>query len=183
MAGKDKNDEQEQVEAKASGPSFWAAKKKLILLSTLGLLLVVATVAGTLVMLGFFDSGEVEVETETATETAEPLVSKPPAAMYFPIKPPFVVNFQARGKQRYLEAELSIMTRDMDVFNAMQAHAPLIKNRVIMLLSGEVYEDLQSAEGKELLRQKILQTLEETMQQEIGKTGIEQVLFTNFVMQ
>jgi flagellar FliL protein len=52
-----------------------------------------------------------------------------------------------------------------------------------MLFSGESYEELQTHEGKELLRQKSLTALQELLQQEVGKSDIEEVLFTSFVMQ
>jgi len=52
-----------------------------------------------------------------------------------------------------------------------------------MLIGGQLYEEIQTAEGKELLRQQCLQELQKIMQEEIGKPGVEQVLYTNFVMQ
>ena len=60
---------------------------------------------------------------------------------------------------------------------------PLIKNRLVMLFGGEVYEELQTDEGRELLRQKALEAVKEITEQELGKSDIEQILFTNFVMQ
>ncbi|MFT6202333.1 MAG: flagellar FliL protein, partial [Candidatus Endobugula sp.] len=33
-------------------------------------------------------------------------------AIYFPLKPAIVVNFQARGRQRFLQANVTLMTRD-----------------------------------------------------------------------
>lgn len=172
---------QEQSEAKETGGS---GKKKLIILIVIGVLVISASVGGTLFLLGFFGGGEdEEAQEENAEEQVEEVIEKPKPAMYFPIKPPFIVNFQARGRQRFLQAEVTVMTRDMDIFNAMQTHAPLIKNRIVMLMSGEVYQELQTDEGKELLRQKVQQALQEIMQQEVGKEGVEEVLFTGFVMQ
>ena len=104
-------------------------------------------------------------------------------AIYYPINPPIIVNFDARGRQRFLQAELALMTRDTDVVSAIELHMPMIRNSLILLIGGHLYEELQTAEGKELLRQQCLQELQRLMQQEIGKPGIEQVLFTNFVMQ
>ncbi|WP_101760505.1 flagellar basal body-associated FliL family protein [Oceanicoccus sp. KOV_DT_Chl] len=158
-------------------------KVKLIIIIVAALLVVVATVGGTLYMLGFFDTSDSE-ELEVDEEVAEAVVdNKPSPAMYFPIKPAFIVNYPDKGRQRYLQVEVTVLTRDMDVFNAMQIHSPLIKNRLVMLLGGEVYQELQTAEGKELLRQKVLEAMQGIMEQELGKTGIEEVLFTNFVMQ
>lgn len=168
-------EEQEESTEKGGG------KKTLIIIVAIVVLALSASVGGTLFMLGFFDSSDEEVvEEETAVEEVE---EKRPAAIYFPIKPAFVVNFPSRGKQRYLQVDVTILTRDIAIFDAMQKHMPLIKNRLNMLMSSETYEDLQTEEGKELMRQRSLQALQEIMQTEMGKDGVEEVLFTNFVMQ
>jgi flagellar protein FliL len=176
----DKNEDQGAEGKKKAG--FLAANKKLVIGIVVGVLLLLCSVGGTLFMLGFFDGSESD-EQEVEEVSEEPEVAKPASAMYFPIKPAFVVNFPTQGRQRMLQADITVMTRDMEVFTALQTHLPLIKNRLVMLLGGEVYEDLQTDEGKELLRQKALQALQDIVQQEIGKSDVEQVLFTNFVMQ
>lgn len=180
----DEDSEDQQVEEKISKPSILDGKKKLILIIVAALLVVSSSIGGTLYLLGFFDSGEMTEEgDEQQASAAAAEIEKPKAAMYFPIKPAFVINFPSRGRQRFLQVDMTVMTRDMDVLNAMQTHSPLIKNQLVMLLSGESYDELQTEEGKELLRQKSLEALQAIMQQEVGKDGIEQVLFTGFVMQ
>lgn len=164
-----------------------SARTKLIILITLGVLAIGGSVFGTLYLLGVVGGGE-SAPMEEEMAQADParqqaMANKPIPAMYFPIKPAFVVSFPARGKQRYLQVEITVMTRDSDIFVALQTHMPLIKNRLVLLLGGQVYEEMQTDEGKELLRQKALQALNEIMQQELGKGGVEEVLFTNFVMQ
>ncbi|MEE8058207.1 MAG: flagellar basal body-associated FliL family protein [Pseudomonadales bacterium] len=176
------NEDRETNDTKAE-ESSGNSKKKLIILVVAGLVAIVALIGGTLYLLGFFAGGDADDEETDVDVVEEVVVAKLKPAMYFPIKPAFIVNFQSRGRQRFLQVEITVMTRDVEVFNALQTHAPLIKNRMVMLLGGEVYEELQTDEGKELLRQKALEALQNIMQQEIGKPGIEQVLFTNFVMQ
>lgn len=177
----EENEEQEQSEEKK--PKANSGKTKLIIAIVICVLLMILSIGGTLFLLGFFDSGEVEEETVEEEVVEEPVNPKPSPAMYFPIKPAFVVNFQSRGRQRFLQVDVTVMTRNQDVYTAIQAHLPLIKNRLVMLLGGQVYEELQTDEGRELLRQQALEAIQGIMEQEIGKTGVEQVLFTNFVMQ
>src|SRR5690606_26831659 len=104
-------------------------------------------------------------------------------AIYYPLQPVFIVNFESQGRQRFLQAELNLMLRDEAVIAALELHMPAIRNSLVMLFSGQTYEDLQTAEGKELLRQQALLNVQEVLEKEIGKPGVEQVLFTNFVMQ
>ena len=165
------------------GAPSGGGKKKLIILIVVALLVVGACVGGTLFMLGVFDSPEPEEIVAEEEVSEEPVIEKPKPAMYFPIKPAFVVNFQSRGRQRFLQTDITLLTRDPDVFTAFQTHLPLLKNRLVMLLGGSVYEELQTEEGRELMRQRALESVQQVMQEEIGKADVEQILFTNFVMQ
>ena len=167
-------------------------KVKLLVFLLVILVLIAGTIGATLYFLGVFGSGgsgDEEAAVAEEVPSAEAAAADKPAnaakapAMYFPIQPPFVVNFQSRGRTRYVQADVTVMTRNPKVFDAIQMHLPLIKNRLVMLFSGGVYEELQTDEGKELMRQQALEALQAIMQQEIGEKGIEQVLFTNFVMQ
>lgn len=201
-------DEVENEEDDLAPPGL--SKLKLAGIAGAVVLLVVLSIAATLFFLGVFDS-EPGTASETTTDTvaeenqpketeadetdAEEVAAEPEAqaaqaaqaakapAMYFPIQPAFVVNFQARGRTRYLQVDVTIMTRNPMVFDAIQMNLPLIKNRLVMLFGSGIYEELQTDEGKELMRQQALESLQKLMQQEIGTSEIEQVLFTNFVMQ
>ncbi len=172
----DEDDELESEEESSSGGS----KGKLIIMVEAGLLLMATIIGATLYFLGLFGGDD---EIEDGAGIPEEVVEVQAAAMYYPIKPSFIVNFQSRGRQRYLQVDVNIMTRGSKVFDAIQAHLPLIKNQLVMLFSGENYENLQTDEGRELLRQKAQHEVQAIVEQETGLAGVEQILFTNFVMQ
>lgn len=178
MADDIDDDEKDQAVSESAG----SGKKKLIIIVVGALVVIAAAVGGTLFMLGFFD-GDSSGEEEVAEVVDENVVEKKSPAIYFPIKPSFIINFQSRGRQRYLQTDVILMTRDATMFAGLQQHLPLIKNKLVMLFGGEVYEELQTDEGRELLRQKALEAVKEITEQELGKSDIEQILFTNFVMQ
>jgi len=168
-------------------------KKKLIFFGLLVLLLIGISVGGTLLAVKLLtpepepvveldeDGNPIEpvIEGEEAVEEIKPKLP----AIYFPLKPPLIVNYQARGRQRFLQAEITVMAREDDVIEAIEIHMPMIRNSLILLFSGQVYEELQTDEGRELLRQAALAELQSIMEKEIGKPGVEKVLFTNLVMQ
>ena len=167
-------------------------KKKLILFVLLVLLLIVVSIGGTLLAVKLLTpEPEVVVELDAEGNPIEPAIEeaeveeiKPKLpAIYFPLKPALIVNYQARGRQRFLQAEITIMAREDDVIEAVEMHMPMIRNSLILLFSGQVYEELQTDEGRELFRQAALAELQSIMEQELGKPGIEKVLFTNLVMQ
>lgn len=153
---------------------------KILLLAGIGLLLVGVSVGGTLFFLGAFSKEE--TGEEMAAEEGEQVEVKA-EAIYLPLQPPFIANYDVRGRQRYLQTSVSIMTREQDVVEAVEQHMPLVRNELVLLLSGQVYEELQTEEGRELLRQSALEAVQGIMETEIGKPGVEQILFTDFVMQ
>lgn len=158
-----------------------AKRKKLFIMIALVVALVAISVGSTLALVSFFSDSAEPTGTEGSESTAAVEVKQP--AIYYPMLPVFVVNFESQGRQRFLQAELNLMLRDKDVVPALELHMPAIRNSLVMLFGGQIYEDLQTAEGKELLRQQALLSVQEVLQKEIGKPGVEQVLFTNFVMQ
>ncbi|GAA5316916.1 MAG: flagellar basal body-associated protein FliL [Candidatus Pelagadaptatus aseana] len=162
-------------------------KKKLIMLIVIGLLLVGLSVGDTLVALKFMGgdapSAEQMAADQAAAEAEAAEATKQLPAIYYPLKPTIIVNFNARGKQRYLQADVSLMVRENDVVAAIEEHSTMLQHGLLMLFSGQDYTELQTAEGKELLRQLALEEVQRLLEQEIGKKGVEQVLFTNFVMQ
>lgn len=182
---KKNNDDETTAEGAADAALLKKAKrKKLLLMVGLILLLVAISVGSTLALVKFFADPAADAELIDGEPVAtEPEVEPKKPAIYYPMQPVFVVNFLSEGRQRFLQAELNLLLREQDVIPALELHMPAIRNSLVMLFSGQLYEDLQTAEGKELLRQEALLSVQEVLQKEIGKPGVEQVLFTNFVMQ
>lgn len=106
-----------------------------------------------------------------------------PKAIYFALQPKFKTNYQVDGRPRLFQIGMTLVTREQDVIDALMIHGPSIKSRLVILLSGQQVESLQTPEGRELLRAECLSAVQAIMNKELGKPGIEQVLFTDFVMQ
>lgn len=171
--------EEEQAEAARK-----AKRKRWMLLVLLAVLLVAISVGMTLTLL-YFLGGEEPGKTpdsvvEEKMEEVEPETQK---AIYYPLKEKFVINYNVRGRQRFLQAEMNLMFRDNRVAKAIEQHMPRIRNDMIMLFSGQEFEDLQTPEGRELLRQDAVRQVRSILEEETGEPGVEQVLFTSFVMQ
>ncbi len=176
MADDDDNENTAQDEGGKSGGKGGA--KKLVLLIVLGVLVIGLSVGGTLFAVKMLQAPT--PEEEVATEEVEP---PPSPAIYFPLKPAVIVDFSVKGRRRFLQAELTMMTRDEDVIGTIELHQPMIRNALVLLIGGQIFSEVQTAEGKELLRQQCLQEVQKLLEKEIGKPGIEQVLFTSFVIQ
>ncbi len=168
------NETGKDADTKKSG-----SKKKLVVMIVVGLLIVGLSVGGTLFAVKLLSPTDPEVS-DTPDVVEDP---PPPPAIYFPLKPAVIVNFSNKGRQRFLQVELTMMTREEDVVSAIELHQPMIRNALVLLIGGQIFSDIQTAEGKELLRQQCLQEVQRLLEQEIGKPGVEQVLFTSFILQ
>ena len=104
-------------------------------------------------------------------------------AIYEPMAPAFVVNYNANGRQRYMQVSMTLQARNQADLDALKVHMPVIRNNLVMLFSGQTFDSLATPVGQEMLRQKATASVQEVAQKELGKVVVDQVLFTNFVLQ
>lgn len=114
-----------------------------------------------------------------AAVAAAPKLADP---IYRPLSPKFVINFERRGTTSYVQLGMQVMARSQDVIDKVELNDPAIRNQLIMLFSGQDFDALGTLEGKEKLRELARDSVNEV----IGlapETGVEEVYFTEFVMQ
>ncbi len=104
------------------------------------------------------------------------------AAVYFPIDPPLVVNFEDGSVVRFLQITMEVMAHDQKVIESVQKNMPLIRNNLLLLMSNRNYQSLMSRDGKEKLRAEALAEIR-GVQKKQGGGDIDDVLFTSFVVQ
>lgn len=75
---------------------------------------------------------------------------------YIPLSPPLIVNYGGPGNARYIKAELSIRSENATDANTVTHHLPLIRDRLVAVLSAQTDEIVSSVEGKEYLRRYAL---------------------------
>ncbi len=123
--------------------------------------------------------------------TAAPVAMAQPLATptYISMDPPLLLNFEDAGGLRYLQVNISIMTRDSKVAESLINIKPRLRNDLLVMFSKQDLSVITSgaggmAKGMELLQTVATEALRESLKQETGLgTGIEAVYFTNFVMQ
>lgn len=155
-------------------------KLKLIILIVLGLLLAVGlSVGGT-----FYFMSRDGSEPKSADAAEAEAMPQRQAAIYEVLAPAFVVNFNnSGGRQRYMQVSVALMSRDQAALDGLKEHMPLLRNQLVMLFSSQEFASLTTPVGQEMLRQQATASVQELAQKELGKLAIEQVLFTNFVLQ
>lgn len=161
--------EKEEIDLDEKKPP--KSKKNLIIYSLLGILLVGFATSTTLLFLGMGKGGGEEVP------------KGPPPAVYFPLES-MVVNFSDNGPARFLQVDIQLMTRDETVISAVQQHMPVIRNDVLLLLSGQSAAEIGTLAGKEKLRNQVRDAVQRILATHAGMhTGVEAIYFTSFVMQ
>ncbi|WP_232225013.1 flagellar basal body-associated FliL family protein [Acidihalobacter ferrooxydans] len=150
--------------------------KLIIIASVAAVVLLIAAVGATLFLTGALNKKSASAATH---ETAPPL--KPP--VYFSITPPLVVNFQHPTQARFLQVGIDVMARDPHVIEELKTNMPAIRNRLIILLSAQSYNELSTPAGKEKLRKEVLDSINTELKKAGVHGHVDNVYFTNFVMQ
>ncbi len=128
----------------------------------------------------FFGGDDPEAEDVVAEDSK---VSTAPA-LYASLHPPLVVNFKdTNGASHFMQITMEVMARKQTVINAVREHTPVIRNALILLYSGAIYDEVTTLEGKKKMLADGLKEIQSVMTQQIGEPGVEAVYFTALVIQ
>lgn len=169
-------EEQEQA-----APEEKKSKKKLFII--LGIVLILLLGGGGAAAFFLLSGGD---DTAAEQADAEPVYADP---IYTKIRtlegrPMFVVSLQSSdGRPHLLQVYAEAMTRDQAVADALAQHMPKIVSELNTLFATQKYEDLVPVQGKMKLRDEATKLVQDFIETKLGKPGVEQILFTDFVMQ
>ena len=105
------------------------------------------------------------------------------APIYLKLEP-FTVNLaEDNAGPRLLYAGLTLKLSDDASLETLEQHRPQVRNQLLLLLSDREAETLVSASGKKALAEDIVATLEDVLGPERPRIHIDDVLFTEFIVQ
>jgi flagellar FliL protein len=163
------NEEADAIQGQGSN------KKKIILLVVGALLLVGGAVGGTLILMGDVNEGESQEDPVEVELKEDPF--------YVDLKPAFTVNLDPKDSVGFLQVSLKILTFNEDVAADLEKHKPLIRNNLIVLFGKQKSLALRAPEGKEKLQKDVLNIVQSVIDN-LGSGGeVDNVFFTDFVMQ
>lgn len=119
----------------------------------------------------------------TGHGAAKPAKPAKAPAQYYALEPAFVVNLADMDQVRYLQADVQLMTRDPETLAALQANAPAVRNRLLLLFSQQQATQLTQRSGKERLQEKALTEVVALLKAEGAPSRVEGVIFTSLVTQ
>ena len=155
--------------------------KIVMLLIVLNVAAIAAAAAAVFYLAHVIDSRMVAEGAGVADGSAVPAQPQPP--IYVSLEPPLVVNFDRNGRIGYLQAEIQLMTREPRVQEALQQHAPAIRNNLLLLFSSKSYAEVAGRDGKERLRHEAMQEVNRMLFERGVPGHVEELYFTGFVMQ
>jgi flagellar FliL protein len=119
-----------------------------------------------------------------AAEPEKPEKTEPLApAQYVPLDPPFVVSFDEEDGTRYVQLQIQAMARSEKTIEEIKKHSPALRNSFLFLLGSFKLEQLTTLAGKEKLRADLTTKANEVLAKNGSEGQIEELYFTNFVIQ
>ena len=152
----------------------------------MGKMLLIGGIAVVMLVVGIFAGPAVMnmISPPPPEEGEEPAVEAKGPAIYQSLHPPLVVNFKdSAGDSHFMQITMEVMSRDQNVINAVRDHTPVIRNSLILLFSGAVYDEVTTREGKEQMLADGLAEIRKVMADTTDAELIEAVYFTALVIQ
>lgn len=103
-------------------------------------------------------------------------------ATYFQLQAPFTSNMS--DTDAFAQITVAVSTYyDYRVIAAIKQHEMPIRSQVLMMLAQQPQEVLDTPQGKQMLQKKIRDIVNEILKEKTGYGGVDNVYFTNFVIQ
>jgi flagellar FliL protein len=101
---------------------------------------------------------------------------------YVPMEPNFVVNLQG-DRRSYLRTDIQLLVEGKEYAEQIKAHMPALRHAIILLISDYSADQLGTPEQREAFRQKALQESRKALDQYASSRGLDDLFFTEFLVQ
>lgn len=151
------------------------SKKKLILIVVIALTVLAAAGGAAFFMLAG----------QQANGTAAEQVQEPQGPPTFVVMDQFVVNLAEPDTTRYLQIGITYEVSSPTTSEEIKNFTPVIRSRILLVLSGKNVKDLTSIEGKQQLMDELVDLARVTIKGDVNDPtrGIRDVHFSSFVIQ
>jgi flagellar FliL protein len=159
-----------------AAPASPGPLKRIILIVVIALIAAGAAGAG----VWFYMSQRSPAPASAATASAPaPL----PVPLFFPLES-MTVNLQSDdGQQHFLRIGLTLKLNDPKTQQELSDHMPEVRSRILLALSNKHPEELAPLEGKRALATELQTLIEQPTDKGAAPIHVQDVLFTEFVVQ
>jgi len=172
----EEKENQEVQEEKKEGGS-----NKLLLIVIIVLLLVLLIVGGLVAYFLLSGGDEEQPPQEQQPQKVEKKKKVENMTEIGPIYPldQFIVNLVSNNSSRYLKCKIDLELDSPELQQEVDKKLPAIRDLIIRILSSKTVEEIQTAKGKEKLKEEIKRKINEIL----TSGEIRHVYFTEFVIQ
>ncbi|MGV7209046.1 flagellar basal body-associated protein FliL [Oxalobacteraceae bacterium A2-2] len=170
-----------KAEAKVEAPAGGGSKKLIIIILAVVLLLGGAGGGAAWYFLhGKADAAE-EEDHAPAKKKKKKEKAGPPV---FAVVDPFTVNLQPEDAgDQYLQLAMTLQLSSAEEEKNIKENMPIVRNRMLLLLSSKHASELNTPEGKQKLAEEIVTKLREPFEARGSPQEVDDVLFTSFIIQ
>jgi flagellar FliL protein len=159
-----------------AAPASPGPLKRIILIVLIAIIAAGAAGAG----VWFFMSKRAPAPASAETASAPPPLAAP---LFFPLES-MTVNLQSDdGQQHFLRIGLTLKLNDPRTQQELTEHMPEVRSRILLALSNKHPEELAPLEGKRALAAELRTLIEEPTDKGAAPIHVQDVLFTEFVVQ
>jgi len=136
----------------------------------------------------YFMAGDSEaVDGEQAEEVEEVIEDEEEDAaneeLYYDMSQSLIVNFPKGSGASLIQVSVSLLVKGTETLDAVKKHEPMIRNNLLMAISAKGAANLKTREGKEALRETMLDEIGKVMERMTRRNKVKDLFFTAFVMQ
>ncbi|CAB3791812.1 flagellar basal body-associated protein FliL [Paraburkholderia caffeinilytica] len=159
-----------------AAPASPGPLKRILLIALIAIIAAGAAGAG----VWFYMSKRTPAPASAATASAPaPL----PVPIFFPLES-MTVNLQSDdGQQHFLRIGLTLKLTDPKIQQELTDHMPEVRSRILLALSNKHPEELAPLEGKRALATELQTLIEQPTDKGAAPIHVQDVLFTEFVVQ
>jgi len=168
-----------KADAAAAAPA--GSKKKLIIMILAAVLVLGAGAGGGWY---FSQSTAAHGDEEAPAKEHKKKKKKDPEAKpeYVPVEA-FTVNLQPENGEQYLQVQFTLQVAGAEQAALVKDNMALVRNRVLLLLSGKKASEINTVQGKQQLATELKESITEPFEKDGDEQEVSDVLFTSFIIQ
>jgi flagellar FliL protein len=163
-----------KADAAAAAPG---SKKKLIVIAVAAVLLLGGGGAAWYLTQG--GAAAAEESPKASKKKKKDAEAKPE---YVPVEA-FTVNLQPENGEQYLQVQFTLQVDGAEQATLIKDNMAIVRNRVLLLLSGKRASEISTVEGKQQLAAEIQAIIKEPFEKDGDEQDVTDVLFTSFIIQ
>ncbi len=99
-------------------------------------------------------------------------------------KKPMILNLATSGNRHvFLQIKADVLVKNEEAKEDIEPHIPAIRHKLIVLLSEQNVVDMKTPVKREEIRKLVTAEIRDLMEEMAGNKDIEEILFSNFLVQ